>query len=53
MKCKNIPVCGRMQAGMFYRKGDYLSNLEYPLPYCTHRETRLKVAEEMDARDMT
>ena len=37
------------------RKGGfcYFSSLEYPSPYCTHRETRLKVAEEISAWAMT
>ena len=31
----------------------YFSNLEYPLPNWTQRETRLRVAEEISAWDMT
>ena len=31
----------------------YFSILLYPLPYCTHWDTRLRVAEEISATSMT
>lgn len=31
----------------------FFNSLEYPLPYCTQRETRLRVAEDMSAWAMT
>ena len=41
--------CGDRSGNFVY----FFSSLEYPLPYCTHRDTRLKVAEEMSACAMT
>ena len=35
------------------KTGYLFKNLEYPLPYCKERETRLKVAEEMSVSAMT